>query len=162
VITVSAGNADLNMDADEDLYKAYYNAPHVLCTSATGPTGASGVNGPWTDVDARAPYSNYGAAVSVAAPGGTSPGRVWAACSRRSLQVPVCQTGTFVVGLGGTSMAAPHVAGLAALVVENIGKKQPSQVRNRIMQNADDLGELGTDPIYGRGRINVLKTIQAK
>jgi lantibiotic leader peptide-processing serine protease len=159
VMVTSAGNANNDMDADEDSYKAYCMAPNALCVSATGPTSRASVNGPWTDVDAKASYSNYGSAVSVAAPGGNGVSTVTAACSQQSLQIPVCQTGTFVVGINGTSMAAPHAAGLAALVVEQIGRRQPSQVRNRIMQNADDLGDAGRDAIYGRGRINVPATL---
>jgi lantibiotic leader peptide-processing serine protease len=160
LVVVSAGNEDLNMNATRDGYKAYCDSPHVVCVSATGPTAAAGINGPWTNVDAKAWYSNYGSAVSVAAPGGnglggTNSAPVSAACSRQSLQIPVCQTGTFVVGLSGTSMAAPHVSGLAALVIEDVGKGRPSLVANRIAQGADDLGARGRDPIYGRGRINV-------
>jgi hypothetical protein len=55
-------------------------------------------------------------------------------------------------------MAAPHVAGLAALVVEDVGRN-PAQVRARIQQYADDLGQIGTDPYYGKGRINVIATL---
>ena len=105
--------------------------------------------------DALAGYSNYGSsAISVAAPGGNA-SAVWAACSRTSLVIPICQTGTFIVGLGGTSMASPHVAGTAALVVEDVGHGNPAQVRARLQKTADDLGKPGTDPAYGKGRINV-------
>jgi lantibiotic leader peptide-processing serine protease len=159
VMVTSAGNSNLDMDADEDLYKAYCNAPHALCVSATGPTARVSVNGPWTDVDARASYSNYGAAVSVSAPGGNGASTVTAACSQQSLAVPVCRTGTFVVGLSGTSMASPHVSGLAALVVERVGRRQPSQVRAIVQQSADDLGDLGRDAVHGRGRINVARAL---
>lgn len=159
LMVTSAGNDNADMDADEDVYKAYCMAPNALCVSATGPTARAGVNGPWTDIDAKADYSNYGAAVAVAAPGGNGASSVTAACSQQSLQVPVCQTGTYVIGLNGTSMASPHASGLAALVVEQIGKRQPSQVRNRIMQSSDDLGVVGRDAIYGRGRINVVRAL---
>jgi lantibiotic leader peptide-processing serine protease len=159
VVVVSAGNANLDMDADDDLYKAYCSTPLVVCTSATGPTARAGINGPWTNVDAKASYSNYGSAVTVAAPGGNGVSSVTAACSQQSLQVPVCQTGVFVIGVNGTSMASPHAAGLAALLVEDIGKNRPSQVANRMAQTADDLGEVGRDPIYGRGRINVARAL---
>ncbi len=54
----------------------------------------------------------------------------------------------------GTSMAAPHVTGLAALVAEDVGRN-PGQIRAKIQQTADDLGQKGTDPFYGKGRINV-------
>ncbi len=57
----------------------------------------------------------------------------------------------------GTSFAAPHVAGLAALLVAQLGQGNPALIRARILQSADDLGEPGTDPYYGKGRINVAR-----
>jgi len=56
-------------------------------------------------------------------------------------------------------MAAPHVSGLAALLVESIGKDKPSQVKAAIEQSADDLGQPGTDPFYGKGFINVPRAL---
>jgi hypothetical protein len=47
------------------------------------------------------------------------------------------------------------VAGLAALVVENVSHNKPSQVKAVLQQTADDLGQPGTVPFYGKGRINV-------
>jgi subtilisin family serine protease len=155
-MVVSAGNDGIDMDHDGNGFKAYCSAPHVVCVSALGPTATAGTNGPWTNVDALAPYSNYGSsAVTVAGPGGAA-SSVSAACSRFSLQIPVCRTGTFVVGLSGTSMASPHVAGTAALIAEDVGRN-PAQIRARLQQTADDLGPAGTDPAYGKGRINVAR-----
>ena len=160
LVVVAAGNAAIDLDHDGNNYNSFCSSANVVCVSATGPTSAAGTNGPWVNEDAKASYSNYGrSSISVAAPGGTGPGRVWAACSRTSLVVPVCQTGTYIVGITGTSMASPHVAGLAALVVEDEGKNNPAQVRARIQKGADDLGQPGTDPIYGKGRINVPATL---
>jgi subtilisin family serine protease len=155
-VVVSAGNSGLDIDHDGNGFKAYCSAPSVICVSATGPTASGSINGPFVNVDALAAYSNYGrSAISVAAPGG-SQRPVWAACSRFSLQVPVCQTGTFVVGLNGTSMAAPHTTGTAALIAEDVGRN-PGQIRAKLQQSADDLGQVGTDPAYGKGRINVAR-----
>lgn len=47
------------------------------------------------------------------------------------------------------------MAGLAAPIVKDIGHNKPSQVKARLQQTADDLGQVGTDPFYGKGRINV-------
>jgi subtilisin family serine protease len=158
LIVVSAGNSAIDMDHDGNQFKAYCSAPNVVCVSATGPTNNS-LTGPWANVDALAPYSNYGrSSISVAAPGGNA-SSVWAACSPTSIVIPVCQTGTFIVGLGGTSMAAPHVSGLAGLVREDVGDERPSQIKVRIQKGADDLGEKGTDAAYGKGRINVPRTL---
>jgi subtilisin family serine protease len=166
-VVVSAGNDAADMDNDGNTYRAYCNAPHVICVSATGPTAASSLNGPWTNIDALAGYSNYGSsAVTVAAPGGNAV-TVTAACSGFTVvtSILVCRNrffnsptswSAFSVGLSGTSMASPHVAGLAALVASD-GVTRPSQIRARIQQSADDLGVAGTDPAYGKGRINVAR-----
>jgi subtilisin family serine protease len=158
-IVASAGNAAIDLDHDGNYYKTYCSAPNVICVSATAPMDSGGVTGPWTDVDAPAPYTNYGrSAVNVAAPGGVSfandGGWIWAGCSQTSLVIPPCQTGIYIIGASGTSMAAPHVTGLAALAIEDVGRR-PGQVRALIQQTADDLGQKGTDPFYGKGRINV-------
>ncbi len=159
-VVVSAGNAGADLDHDKDQFKTYCNAPNVICVSATGPTGADDIYvGPWYNVDAPATYTNFGrSAINVAAPGGSDGGYVWAACSQTSLVIPACQTGIYIVGATGTSMAAPHVSGLAALVVEDVGRN-PGRVRTIIQKGADDLGKRGVDPYYGKGRINVGETI---
>jgi subtilisin family serine protease len=144
VVVVSAGNDSIDLDAEHDAYNLYCDAPHVICVSATGPA------------DEPAPYTNHGQrSITVAAPGGTISDRVWAACSRTSLLVPFCQENDEVLGLMGTSMAAPHVSGLAALIVEDVGRNKPLQVKRRLQRTAEDLGIPGIDPFYGRGRISV-------
>jgi subtilisin family serine protease len=55
----------------------------------------------------------------------------------------------------GTSMAAPHVAGTAAIIIgKNGGSMNPNWVRNALLAGAEDLGPHGRDAIYGRGRVN--------
>jgi len=55
-------------------------------------------------------------------------------------------------------MAAPHVSGLAALLVAEYGRK-PGRIKTATQQGADDLGQRGTDKFYGKGRINVASTL---
>ncbi|HEX9162699.1 MAG TPA: S8 family serine peptidase [Thermoanaerobaculia bacterium] len=160
LVVVSAGNSAADLDHDGNFNVTFCNAPNVVCVAATGPTNNS-TNGPWVNIDAPAFYTNFGrSAISVAAPGGNG-SFVWAACSRSAASVglAVCRTGTFIVGAEGTSMASPHVSGLAALLVEQIGHNNPSAIKAALQQTADDLGQPGTDPFYGKGFINVPRAL---
>ena len=58
--------------------------------------------------------------------------------------------------LPGTSMAAPHVAGVAALVWSKYPVLTNQNVRDRLAQTADDLGAVGFDEYYGYGKINAM------
>jgi len=159
-VVVSAGNDLLDLDHDKNGFKSYCSAPNVLCVSATGPTAAEGPYGPWIEIDAPAWYTNYGrSAIGVAAPGGNTGASVVGPCSQTSLAIRPCQTGLYVLFASGTSMSAAHVSGLAALVVEDVGRN-PGRVRAVIEQSADDLGQVGVDPYYGRGRINVAAAVR--
>lgn len=159
-------------------YAAYCDAQNVICVSATGPESAAG------SPDVPAYYTNYGrSAITVAAPGGNvgatrsvwpwdSPAGtgsqvswVWSMCPKNLLVNPAtpnvrpCASGDIVNANVGTSQAAPHVSGLAALLVAELGKDNPAQVKARIQQSADDLGQPGTDPYFGKGRINVARAL---
>lgn len=149
-VVVSAGNSAMDLQHNGNFYSSYCDTPSTLCVSATD------IN------DEPASYTNYGtSAIDVGAPGGDSNGAVWSACSQTSLVVPVCQTGTYIIGLAGTSMASPHVAGLAALMVEDHGKN-PAKVKSAIGKSADDVGKKGADPYFGKGRINIATAVQGK
>jgi subtilisin family serine protease len=163
VVVVSAGNDNRNLDALGNTFSAYCTATTLTCVSATGPTSRASVNGPWLNPDNKASYSNYGVEhINVAAPGGNGSSQVTAACSGFSLNAVLlpCRSRTFVLGLNGTSMASPHAAAVAALLVEKVGKRQPGLVRQRLQQSADDLGKRGADPIYGKGRVNVARALE--
>jgi subtilisin family serine protease len=166
-IVVAAGNDGADLDHDVAAYSAYCNAPGVICTAATGPTNQSSADGPFTNVDASASYSNFGrSAIDLAAPGGNinapaAPNTfVYAGCSQTSLVVPVCRTGVFAIGSLGTSMAAPHVSGAASLLVSRFGRN-PAAIHARLQRTLDDLGEPGADPRYGKGRLNVARAVSA-
>lgn len=155
LLVVSAGNDSFDLDHDRDGFKLYCDAPHAVCVSGTGPMSSAGTNGPWVDIDAPYYATNYGrSAINVAAPAGNYGGFVYAACSQTSLVIPVCRTGNYIIGIRGTSMAAPHVSGLAAMIMAEHGTGNPSATRAMLEATADDLGETGTDPYYGKGRIN--------
>lgn len=166
------------MQSFPSLYAAYCNATHVICVSATGPETFGGTP------DVPSYYTNFGrSAVTVAGPGGnvgatrsiwpwdspTGAGStvswVWSMCPRNLLVNPAtpavrpCASGNSVNAMIGTSQAAPHVAGLAALLVAELGKNNPAQIKARIQQSAVDAGQPGTDPYFGKGRIDVARAL---
>src|SRR5438552_6137970 len=79
-------NDGADLDHNGDLVRLPCEAANAICVAGTGPTGAAGVNGPWQNVDAPAPYSAFGrSAVSVVAPGGAGEvgpfRRMWVRCT---------------------------------------------------------------------------------
>ena len=174
LIVVAAGNESSDIDHNGNVYNTYCNTPNVVCVSATGPTAATTSAGPFTNPDAIAPYTNFGrSAISVAAPGGgvtTANAFVSGPCSSTALLVdttgtivrPLCPLpGLFLLRGAGTSFSSPHVAGVAAAVIAARGRANPAQVRAILEQTADDLGEPGSDPFYGRGRVNAARAVGA-
>jgi subtilisin family serine protease len=181
-VVVSAGNSAVDLDHDGNTYWTFCNTPSVMCVAATGPTSDANAtnpnpnlarNGPWTNIDAPAYYTNFGrSAISVAAPGGNSSfgapliapaGRdvfVWAACSQTSRLINCAPSPFFIVGAQGTSMAAPHVTGTAALLVSIVGRN-PARIKARIEQSAANVAGHGTTPFYGKGRLNVARAVGA-
>jgi len=96
--------------------------------------------------DQIAGFSNHGPEIEVAAPGvnigSTAPN----------------QGQSF---MDGTSMAAPHVAGVAALVFSVNPTLTGAEVRQIIMDTAEDKGAAGWDQYFGHGRINAYDAVMA-
>ncbi len=57
--------------------------------------------------------------------------------------------------VSGTSFAAPTIAGAAALIMENWAQLTGAQVADILLSTATDLGDAGTDAVYGRGMLNL-------
>jgi subtilisin family serine protease len=166
-VIVSAGNNALNLDGGGSLKRFMGDLPHTISISATGPVAWA--YNPATNLDNLASYSNYGlSGVDFAAPGGDFiyPGNEL--CTVAGATIP-CWAFDMVLSAGrknvsgtfgwswvaGTSMAAPHASGIAALIIaENGGSMHPSQVRAEMEARADDLGAAGDDALYGRGRVS--------
>jgi subtilisin family serine protease len=72
--------------------------------------------------------------------------------------VSITGAGGFPVPFCGTSAAAPHVAGVAALLVG--GSASPDEVSQVIMSTAVDLGSAGFDNIFGYGRVDAFSAAQ--
>lgn len=120
------------------------------------------------DVDgARAPYSNFHASVDIAAPGGdVSADRNGDGYSDGVLSTKPDDSSNptnfeSYSFYQGTSMAAPHVAGVAALILSVDDQLTPAQVEMILGDTATDLGAAGRDNIYGDGLLNALAAVQA-
>lgn len=100
--------------------------------------------------DNLAGFSNYGWELDVVAPG-------------LNITAAVLDNG-YTTTAGGTSMAAPMVAGLAAIVRSVNPSVGREEVRHLIQHGAEERGDnpwAGFDPYHGWGRINTDRTLQA-
>jgi subtilisin family serine protease len=119
---------------------------YVHCPAAYDQTIAVGAT---TRDDLRASYSNYGTRLDITAPGGD-----W------SYGIYSTLPGWYGY-MYGTSMATPHVAGLAALIWSFAPDLSDNQVRAIIESTADDLGAAGWDQFYGHGRISARRALES-
>jgi thermitase len=111
-------------------YPAYH--PDVVSVAAT------------TARDERASFSNCNSDVEVAAPGkdvwSTGPGNTY-------------------LMLSGTSMATPHVSGVAAMIMWANPGFTAAQTRGKLLGTTDDLGPTGRDDCFGYGRVNLARAL---
>jgi serine protease len=109
-----------------------------------------------------ASYSNYGDEIDLVAPGG-DPG---ANESIDSFEEGILQETFWAFGIGwgywfssGTSMASPHVAGVAALVKSVHPEYGPDEIRQVLQDTAQDLGAPGWDERYGYGLVDAYAAV---
>jgi thermitase len=121
-----------NDNSNQTSYPAAY--PEVIGVSAMDYTGM------------RASFSNYGDYIDVTAPG---------------VQIPSTYFNQQYAALSGTSMATPHVAGLAGLIFSANPKLSNHEVINIIKNTAYDLGTPGDDFEFGHGLIDVKEALDA-
>lgn len=143
IIVAAAGNNGTNVVS----YPAAYDS-YVIAVGATRYD------------ETLAPYSNFGTSLDVVAPGGdTSVDQNSDGYGDGVLQNTFDPNTKKTSDFGywffqGTSMAAPHVAGLAALVISKGNATSTADVREAIESTAKDLGVAGKDTTYGWGLIN--------
>ncbi|MBW8041625.1 MAG: S8 family serine peptidase, partial [Planctomycetes bacterium] len=72
-----------------------------------------------------------------------------------AIAAPSFDSSTGYIGFGGTSAAAPMVAGAAALIIERNPAITPAAVKSLLMSNAQDFGAPGWDAIWGAGLMDL-------
>ncbi len=121
----------------------------------------------------RSSYSNHGAELDVAAPGGDPNVDLNGdGFSDGVFQETYCNPGSWIlltghfnqfctVVMSGTSMASPHVAGVAALLLGEDPSLTPDTVRDILQGTARERGAAGWDPLYGWGLVDASAAVAA-
>jgi len=108
-------------------------------------------------------YSSFGSTIDIAAPGGNTGADVngdGESDGVLSTLVSNVNGGFNYQPDQGTSMAAPHVAGVAALVLAANPALTVTQLENLLLDTATDLGAPGRDDLYGHGLVNAAAAVQ--
>ncbi len=185
VISMSLGGSGLLPNAVKQLCDAvtFAKSKGILVVAASGNAGIGSLYYPAACLDAvsvgsvglkntalefeRAPYSNYGDALTLMAPGGNS-NNSFNGSNLRGEEFPDLIFSTDweyqkdqprYSGKEGTSQATPQVAALAALLFAKGSVTTAQQALDRLTSTALDLGVPGRDPEYGYGVIQPLKAL---
>ena len=173
LVVSAAGNDSLDLDHSGNLVSVPAQSGSGIAVSATGPLGfATGAVDFWR----IASYTNYGTSVvNVAAPGGdfALPGNAICSVPRAdgTMIINYCWVFDMVMSTSrggltskssyswaaGTSMAAPAVSAIAAIIIQKNPGISLGALKTRIAQSADDEGKVGRDMFYGSGFVNAYK-----
>jgi Subtilase family len=148
IVSMSLGQTVGASTFERDFFLEKYNEG-VLFIAAAGNEASSAYSYPASygsvisvasidDNKWRSDFSNFNDRVSLTAPGSS---------------IYSTQAGGGYVYLGGTSMATPHVAGVAALVWSLFPDKTNSEIWTALISSAEDLGNAGYDIDYGYGLV---------
>ena len=156
IVTVAAGNSGVPFQI---------NTPAVARKVIS--VGASTKDDQIAQYSSQGPTWDHRIKPEVVAPGGASPitfdpaglgiVSIKAAGSLLDKMNPNNGVDKYYIALSGTSMATPHVSGVAALLLQAYPKLTPEQIKQRLMNTGVDLG---SDPInQGAGRIDSVSAL---
>lgn len=153
LMVASSGNDATDLAELRPIVNLPSAAPAVISVNAT------------TSTDELAPYSNYGPGAFISAPGGGA----WDPYPFGDCLVawsPITWipfwVGQEYVSVSGTSLAAPKVAAVAALIYAQNPHFGPDQVKARLFQTAEDIGGPGFDYEFGHGLVNAYRALTLK
>ncbi|NKQ38580.1 MAG: S8 family serine peptidase, partial [Methanosarcinales archaeon] len=153
IISLSLGSGVSTIVMQDAVTHAWNNG--VVVVAASGNSGDEGVSFPAgfpeviavgsVDPDGQlSSFSSHGVEVELVAPGqnvlSLIPGNEFASYS-------------------GTSMATPHVAGVAALILSSEPNLTNQEVRDRLSSTAFDLGDMGRDNFFGYGLVDATTAV---
>jgi serine protease len=136
VVVCAAGNSSSS--------SPFYPAAYTVCISVSAINSADGL----------ASYSNYGSTIDICGPGGDNVDRDGDGYIDGVLQNTFDSSGDGYFFYYGTSMASPHVAGVAALVWSIDSGLTNAEVRDILETTAEDLGTSGWDQYFGYGLVD--------
>ena len=150
-IIASAGNGETNFDGNSAYIKLPAALNNVISISATAPEGWN--FDPSSNYDVPASYTDHGRSlVDFAAPGGDGDISIFDAIASTG------STGYYFSA--GTSMAAPHASGVAALIIgKNGGPMDPKDVESQLVRSADQVDGDGQSLFFGKGRVNAFRSV---
>ncbi|MGD1895922.1 MAG: S8 family serine peptidase [Phormidesmis sp.] len=140
VVVAAAGNSSLSSAS----YPALYS--NVIGVSAIGPD------------QQKTAYSNYGQGVEIAAPGGATRASEADGILQETINPGVAGEFLFKY-FQGTSMAAPHVAGVAALIKSQSRSVSPERVLEILQTSATPVSGDSANH-FGAGLLNAQKAVQ--
>jgi subtilisin family serine protease len=153
VINLSLGLSGDDSDVEDALRYADENG--CLAVAAAGNDGISDLSYPASsqytisvgatdNENLRADFSNYGEGLDIMAPGE---------------DILSIYTGGLTCYASGTSMATPHVSGVAALIASNFKSPSLDDIKNRLFETALDLGDPGYDIDFGWGLVDAFNSL---
>jgi len=141
LFVAAAGNASSNNDLFPE-FPASYDAPNIISVAATDHN------------DFMAYFSNYGATtVDLGAPGVSIYSTVPA------IGNPCCSNSIGYMYLDGTSMASPHVAGAATLLMSYFSTETHLQIKQRLLGSAQPIASLSGITVTG-GRLDIVSSLE--